>query len=298
MHLEATVRVLQRRPSNLVDTWESDHYRRVLATSDGLALVDVRNQGTIDAPDLRYSVRSGDLSSVAHDQVATTLRRILGLDVDPRPLQRLAEATRGLRPTACALRGMRPPRFGELFEAVANVIPFQQVSLDSGVAMVGRLVQRFGQLLEWEGRRLHAFPAASAIARARIETLRACGLSRRKAESLRDFARAIASGELTETKLAALSTQEALVALTERPGIGPWSAALVLLRGLGRLDVFPPGDVGALRGLDELMATGRGARLGAVVERFGALRGYLYFCALGGNLLARGLIHAAPATVS
>jgi hypothetical protein len=42
------------------------------------------------------------------------------------------------------------------------------------------------------------------------------------------------------------------------------------------------------------MKLGPGARLDRVVERFGAYRGYLYFCALGGSLLAKGLIHAAP----
>jgi DNA-3-methyladenine glycosylase II len=91
-----------------------------------------------------------------------------------------------------------------------------------------------------------------------------------------------------------MSTSDALRALAELPGIGPWSAGVVLLRGLGRLDVFPPGDVGAKRGLGAVMHLGPGAPLGHIVERFGDHRGYLYFCALGGGLLARGLIQAAP----
>jgi DNA-3-methyladenine glycosylase II len=69
---------------------------------------------------------------------------------------------------------------------------------------------------------------------------------------------------------------------------------LVLLRGLGRLDVFPAGDVGVARGLGTLLRLPPGASLNRVVERFGDLRGYLYFCSLGAALLARGLIHAAP----
>ena len=35
-------------------------------------------------------------------------------------------------------------------------------------------------------------------------------------------------------------------------------------------------------------------RSDAIVERFGDLRGYLYFCSLGASLLAKGLVHAAP----
>jgi len=79
--------------------------------------------------------------------------------------------------------------------------------------------------------------------------------------------------------------------LRELPGIGPWSAALVLLRGLGRLDVFPPGDVGAMRGLSALLRVGPGAPLDRAIERFGDLRGYLYFYGLGSSLLKKGLIH-------
>jgi DNA-3-methyladenine glycosylase II len=91
-----------------------------------------------------------------------------------------------------------------------------------------------------------------------------------------------------------MSTHDALRTLAELPGIGLWSATVVLLRGLGRLDVFPPGDVGAERGLRAVMHLGPEAPLGRVVERFGDQRGYLYFCALGGSLLEKGLIQGLP----
>jgi 3-methyladenine DNA glycosylase/8-oxoguanine DNA glycosylase len=294
-HLEATVRVLQRRPTNLVDLWERDRYLRVLQSGNELILVEVANRGTVDDPDLRLCWLSGVPSPAAQVALGQTMRKVLGLDVDPEPLQSLVQAERKLRPTAEALRGMRPPRFAGLFEAFATVVPFQQVSLDSGVAVVGRLVQRFGNYLEHEGRRFHAFPTAATIAEARPAALRACGLSLRKADSLRFVARAIASGKLTEDQLAGYRTIDALKMLTELPGIGPWSAGLVLLRGFGRLDVIPAGDVGAQRGLGELLHLAPGGEpLDRIVERFGAHRGYLYFCALGSKLLARGLIQPAP----
>jgi DNA-3-methyladenine glycosylase II len=189
---------------------------------------------------------------------------------------------------------MRPPRFADLFEAFVNVVPFQQLSLDAGVAIVGRLVERFGTFLEHDGRRLYAFPTARVVAEARLDAISACGISRRKAETLRHVARAIESGEITEEKLSRMSSKEAIRFLTELQGIGPWTASVILLRGLGRLDVFPPGDVGVVRGLSKLMHLEPGSRLDRVVERFGDHRGYLYFYSLGGGLLAKGLIHAAP----
>ena len=294
-HLEATVRVLQRRPANPVDLWNDGCYRRELATSQGLVLVEVANEGTIDRPALRLLVRAGASSPEAQSELAPTLRRVLGLDVRPDLVQRVADAVPALRTTARALRGMRPPRFPSLFETFANVVPYQQVSLDAGVAVVRRLVERFGEALEHDGRPYRAFPAAARIADARPTSLRACGLSTRKAEALRAIAREIASGSLDEEALAALDSSEAMRLLRALPGIGPWSAALVLLRGLGRLDVFPPGDVGARRGLTELLQIDSPARLDAIVEQLGDRRGGLYFFALGAKLFHRGWIHPAPA---
>jgi DNA-3-methyladenine glycosylase II len=293
-HLEATVRVLQRRPTNRVDVWQQGRYLRAFATARGLLQIEVANRGTIDAPDVRYRVRHGQLSRALRGGIERTLRNMLGLELDPQPLQRLARTDRRLAPIGLALRGMRPPRFAGLFEAFANVVPFQQVSLDAGVAIVARLVERFGARVGQGEGDAYAFPPAEAIGAASIAALRACGLSARKAESLRHLARAVASGELSEAMIESLGTDDALQLLGALPGIGPWSASLVLLRGFGRLDVFPPGDVGVARGLSALLHLPSQAALDRLVARAGDQRGYLYFCSLGGAVLAKDLIHAAP----
>ncbi len=292
-HLEATVRVLQRRPSRH-EVWEQSRYLRVHGTTDGSVLTAVENRRSIDAPDVRLSFLAGAPSADTRRSVEQTASKMLGLAVDPAPLQNAALRTRGLRPTAIALRGMRPPRFATLFDTFVSVVPFQQLSLDAGAAIVGRLVERFGKQLTYEDRSFAALPTASAIADARLPALLACGLSRSKAESLRQLAKAVEKGEISEEAIARLDTPAALRTLVELPGIGPWSAAVVLLRGFGRLELFPPGDSGAKRGLSSLLGLGTGESLAGVVERFGNYRGYLDFCGLGASLLAKGLIHPAP----
>ena len=94
LHLEATVRVLQRRPTNLVDAWEGGRYRRALAIGDDLVVVEVSNHGTIDAPDVRFRVLDGEVS--AGTDLERSLRRILGLDLDPEPFARLMTSERRL----------------------------------------------------------------------------------------------------------------------------------------------------------------------------------------------------------
>jgi DNA-3-methyladenine glycosylase II len=291
-HLEATVRVLQRRPSSH-EVWDGRRYLRVFTTEDGLALTAVENRGSIDAPDVRLSFLAGSLSASTRRSLARIIEKMLGLGVDPAPLHAAAMRVRGLRRTALALRGMRPPRFATLFDTFGNVVPYQQLSLDAGAAIVGRLVARFGERVIHGDQPFAAFPTASAIAGARLEPLLACGFSRSKAESLRSLAKAVEAGEVREETIAALATRDALQRLIELPGIGPWSAALVLLRGFGRLEVFPPGDSGAIRGLNALLRLRAPESLDRVIERFGEHRGYLYLCGLGASLLAKGLIHPA-----
>ena len=98
---------------------------------------------------------------------------------------------------------------------------------------------------------------------------------------------------MTADAIAAMSTKAALNVLVQLPGIGVWSASVVLLRGFGRLDVFPPGDVGAVRALTRLLRLDTPAQLDSVIEHFGDSRGYLYFLGLTANLLQKGLIRSA-----
>jgi 3-methyladenine DNA glycosylase/8-oxoguanine DNA glycosylase len=290
-HLEATVRVLQRRPSNPVELWRDERYERVFRTAAGLVLATVENRGSVDAPDLQFT--TSDAPPEVRASIEQALRRILGLDVDPAPLAAAAARLRSLERAAPALRGMRPPRFAGFFDVFVNVVPFQQLSLDAGAAILGRLVERFGETATVEGRTFALLPTAEAIAGARLPSLTACGLSRTKAESLRSLAKLVAAGELVESDVDALDSRAAAKVLTALPGIGPWSAAIVLLRGFGRLDVFPPGDSGAQRSLNALLRLRAPTSLERVVRRFGPYRGYLYFLGLGSSLLEKGLIRPA-----
>lgn len=253
--LELTVAVLRRVPTNIVDRWADGWWTR------GRLRV-----GQVDAQTLWVSPASE----------VPLVRRILGLDVSPRLLVDAVTAEPRLLWLADRFAGLRPPRFPTLFEAIAMTIPFQQVSLAAGQSIANALVRRFGTP--------HCqFPAPQAIAAAAPQDLRACGLSTAKARTLHTAAQLVVSGELSESRLAVLPTGQLLATLDAVPGIGPWTAAVIALRGLGRLDVFPPGDAGARRTLAHLL--GQPAPLTAAQEadllaRLGPTRGLLYFLGL------------------
>lgn len=75
-------------------------------------------------------------------------------------------------------------------------------------------------------------------------------------------------------------------------GIGPWTATVILLRGLGRLDVFPMNDSSVARNLT-LVAGGIPFDVAATLEALGAQRGMLYYHLLLARLEARGEVGRA-----
>jgi DNA-3-methyladenine glycosylase II len=251
--LALTVGVLQRMPTNIVDQWADGCWTR------GPLRVRQLDEHTL---------------WVSPATEVPLVRHVLGLDVSPGLLVDAVAAEPRLLWLAERFAGLRPPRYPTLFEAIGMTIPFQQVSLAAGQSIANALVRRFG-VPAW------VFPAPEAIAAASPEDLRACGLSAAKARTLQTVARLVVEGHFVN--LEALPSQQVLQALDAVPGIGPWTAAVIALRGLGRLDVFPPGDVGARRTLAHLL--GQPAPLTAAEEaeliaRLGQARGLVYFLGL------------------
>ncbi|HWV39631.1 MAG TPA: AlkA N-terminal domain-containing protein [Vulgatibacter sp.] len=293
-HLEATVRTLQRRPTDRLDHLVDGAYLRLHRTREGLVLARVENRGSLDEPDLRLSFVHGRPSAALRRELAATTRRLLGLDVDPSPIEERLRRTAGLRDLATALRGMRPPCFATLLEGFGRTVPYQQLSLDAGSSLTARMMERFGESVEHEGRRYFAFPAAARLAAAAEDDFRALGFSRSKGRTLIGVAEALASGELDPDELESLPTPEAWQRLLALRGVGPWTASLLLLRGMGRLDAFPASDVGVNRGIATLLGedpkTFHADRFAAP---FGPQRGMIYFYSLGAQLLGKGLITPA-----
>jgi len=130
--------------------------------------------------------------------------------------------------------------------------------------------------------RCRVFPEPACWLAADESTLRAAGLSRNKVAHLRSIAAALSDGSIRQSRLEELPTTEAAQALGGIRGIGPWSAAVALLRGLGRLDVFPLRDSGVARSVG--LVAGEGIDLDAVLATLGPTRGMLYFHLLLGRL--------------
>jgi DNA-3-methyladenine glycosylase II len=289
--LDLTVSALRRTPTNVVDVYTADgRYLRALDGRTKPVIVSV-TQPARDA--LSVSVKGGRADIV---RAVACVRRILGTDRNLSAFHRRARGVPWLAPLARRMRGLRPPRYPELFEACTNAIVFQQVSLDAASAIMRRLLRVVGTEVEHEGVPLVVFPPAERFLAGKDVTLRAAGLSASKLAALRRAAEAIASGALTEAMLDELPSEVAALLLQGIKGIGPWTAALILLRGLGRIDVIPGADSGVRANLARF--AGKRVTAASIAEQLGAQRGMVYFCLLLARLEARGEIGRASDVAS
>jgi DNA-3-methyladenine glycosylase II len=126
------------------------------------------------------------------------------------------------------------------FQTLVHIILEQQVSLKSAKSMLVRLegaVQPFTPLRFIE---------------LGDGYLRSLGVTRQKSAYVLHLADSIVNGELSFTRLARMSDDEARLALTRIKGIGSWSADVYLLMAMRRADIWPAGDLALAVAMKEL----------------------------------------------
>jgi DNA-3-methyladenine glycosylase II len=200
--------------------------------------------GPCEQPKLAVTV-SGDLRAQTRSTVAQLLIRMLGLRTDLQPFYAIAASDRRLAPLVQRFRGLKPPRFPSIFEALVNAIACQQLSLTVGIELLNRIATKCGASISIDGTEQHAFPRAEDLLQLRALTFRRLGFSYSKAHFLLALSRGILGGDFNLEQIAPLANESAVQRLQTLHGVGRWTAEYVLLRGLGRIDTFPGDDVGA-----------------------------------------------------
>lgn len=285
--LDLTVSVLRRLSTNTVDILAADgHYLRVLGEFQRPVVI-LATQERPDALAVTVEGRESD-----HAQALVVVRRMLGTDREITYFNRAAKSIHWLRPLVAAMSGVKPPRYPTLWEACVNAVVFQQVSLVAASSILRRMISAMGVPVERGNVVLQAFPTAETFMSTGDDLLRTAGLSANKLATLRRVADAIKSGVLNEALLESLPSPEASALLCRIKGVGPWTATVILLRGLGRLDVFPMNDSSVARNL-AVVAGPAALDIDQVLSKLGAQRGMLYYHLLLARLEARGDIGRA-----
>ncbi|WP_329378031.1 DNA-3-methyladenine glycosylase family protein [Streptomyces sp. NBC_01716] len=234
----------------------------------------VHAEYTLHADGKATEPAAGTTAEAARTQIA----RILSLDVDATGFSALA----GTDPVVAGLQaefpGLRPVLFHSPYEAAAWTIIGNRIRRTQAARIKARLAEEHGQAVHVAGRRMHAFPAPARLRR--INDIP--GLTDIKTERLHSLADAALDGRLDATQLRDQPAEFALADLKELPGIGPFSAELILIRGAGHPDVFPRAEprvhkaTAAAYGLDATEADDT-TRLAAIAGSWRPYRSWVAF---------------------
>lgn len=295
--LDFTVWALRRQPDNFVDGWDGRTYRRVLVLKGRPVQVAVTQVAPSESPRIEVTVAGPRLTRDLKPAVTAALERLLGIRVDLTGFYRFASQDAKLESLVQRFRGLKPPRFQTLFETLANAIACQQVTLLLGIRLLSRLAGAYGLSVAESGSLAHAFPRPESLTHRRVSSLRRIGFSRQKARALIEVARAVAGKQLELNALEALDDATAVQRLCELRGVGRWSAEYVLLRGLGRLHVFPGDDVGARNHLQRWLGLKKPLDydgVNRVIRDWSPYGGLVYFHLLLKRLAEKQLLSAQP----
>jgi len=135
---------------------------------------------------------------------------------------------------ATRLERRQEERPADAYGALLRAIVGQQLSTKAARTIYLRVLELFGG----------STPSPEQLLEASEEDLRACGLSGRKTEYIRDLAAHVISGELELDRLEELSDEEAIEEIVAVRGLGQWTAEMFLLFHLQRPDVLSSGDLG------------------------------------------------------
>ena len=129
-----------------------------------------------------------------------------------------------------------------IFTALVSAIISQQISTGAARSIYRRLCERVGG----EANLLEGLNGLN------VEELRAVGVSPQKARYLLDLATKVASGEVLLERVSEMTNEEVIAELTKIKGVGVWTVQMLLIFSLGRLDVFPGGDLGIRTAIQRL----------------------------------------------
>ena len=178
--------------------------------------------------------------AAADPTMAALIERVGRIDIETRLRRRKEEAP--------------ADAYGALLRAIVG----QQLSTKAARTIYLRVLDLFGGTT----------PSPQQLLEASEEDLRACGLSGRKTEYVRDLASHVLDGELELDRLAELEDEEVIEEIVAVRGLGRWTAEMFLLFHLQRPDVLSGGDLGIRKaiqieyGLEEMPTPTRVLEIG------------------------------------
>jgi AraC family transcriptional regulator of adaptative response / DNA-3-methyladenine glycosylase II len=245
-----------------VEAMDGATYSRTLRLPHGVGTVAL----TPAERHVRAELTLGDLRDLG--TAVQRCRRLLDLDADPVAIDSALGTDPTLGPLVAARPGLRVPGAVDGPEIAVRAVLGQQVSVAAARTVAGRLAAEYGVPIEDSGL-TRTFPSVERLAEVDPATL---PMPATRARTLVTLCAALAEGKVVLD--AGTDPTEAIAALEELPGIGPWTASYIALRATAAPDVFLASDLGVRRAAAQLGLPQDTAALDAWAARWRPWRSY------------------------
>jgi AraC family transcriptional regulator, regulatory protein of adaptative response / DNA-3-methyladenine glycosylase II len=236
---EGLLAFLAPRAIEGVEWIEAQTYYRFVRCDGEAGVIDVRWQPERSSLLLRAPIAF----SRSLKAISGKVRCLFDTSADPAAIESHLADDPLLRRRLAQRPGVRVPGCWDPYELAVRAILGQQVSVRGATTMAARIASRWGQVFSKDAR-LRSFPEVESLVAAPLEEV---GLTRARAETIRQLSRAILDGRLNLDGAATLD--ETVRMLTALPGVGPWTAHYIAMRAAGEPDAFPSSDLGLRKAL-------------------------------------------------
>jgi DNA-3-methyladenine glycosylase II len=242
-----------------IRSYANGQFSQVLRVNGKLVLIRLTSTGTVEQPKINVELKSNNPITLQDKRKAEEAAKfIFNLDFDLQSFYEDIKNDQTMQQITKQLYGLKNPTTPTVFEALADSIVEQQISIKVAQIIEVKLAKKFGETLTLNGDTYYAYPTPQSMACASIEEIRNCGLSQRKAEYIREAAKLIAEGKLDLEHLKNNKIPEQIIVeLDEIRGIGVWTAELTMLRGMQKLDALPADDFGIRRVISRYYCNGK-----------------------------------------
>lgn len=240
----AILEFLSMRAIPGVEVVTSDRYRRTFALGRARGRVEVT-----EVPGKNYLLAHIETTDVTVlSSVVTRLRHLFDLDADIAAIDAHLAQDPTFKVRVKAKPGVRVPGAWDSFELAVRGVLGQQITVKAATVFAGRLVREHGESVppsDADPTQPHWwFPTPAALATADLTKI---GLTKARSATLNALAAAVVKGPALLQSADQLD--ETIERLCKLPGIGPWTANYIAMRGLREPDAFPAADIGVLRAL-------------------------------------------------
>jgi DNA-3-methyladenine glycosylase II len=188
----------------------------------------------VEAPNGSLLGEVATTKGASKERAISQAKRVLSLDHDATGYAALGKRDRVIGRLQRSSGFLRPVLFHSPYEQACWAVISSRMRQSLAAQVRDEIAKRYGAKLEVGGKKMLAFPGPEELLAAKLVQ----GLSVTKLERLHGIARAAIEGHIDARKLRTLPHEEAVAELRALPGVGPFWADGIVVRGIGDPDAL------------------------------------------------------------